>query len=181
MSKPSFAEVMKAAGNGRRRASQFVCLSPDLADRYTDLQAQFESAIEREAAPPQDGAINTGRRLSGNVGPSSNDLQDQMATLIAENPTAFYELQFEQKTRDEWLALRSQHSPRDGVEEDAGLFNSETFPVESVRASLVDPEPTDEVMDFLSETLSFGEWDRIATTIWFLNEGARQVPKSALA
>lgn len=178
MSKPSFADVMASPSNGRRTATTRVCFSPDINQQYAELAVRLEDALESEQRTPRhpdDKKVDTTRRLVATE-PESTKIAQQMADLVENNPTAFYEVKLEQATRPEWLALRAQHAPRDGVVADRGAFNADTFPPAAVRLSLVDPEPTDEVMAFLTANLSSGEWERLTGAVWDLNEGAREVP-----
>jgi hypothetical protein len=175
--KPSFADVMASKNNGRRRATARVCFSPDIETRYRELEAELEDAYSAEQARDPDKP--SGRRLAEE--PRSVQIAKQMADLIADNAESFYELVFEQARRHDWLQIRTAHPPRDGNVNDGGLFNHETFPPEAIRLCLVDPEPTDETMEFLEENLSNGEWERLSVTVWMLNEGSREAPKSRLA
>jgi hypothetical protein len=177
MSKPSFADVMSAKQNGRRTATTRVCFSPDLNQQYAELAEGLEEAIDLEQAARlgDPDKVNTKKRLVGNE-PASTQIARKMADLIEQNPTAFYELKLEQLTRSDWMSLRTQHSPRDGVDADRGLYNADTFPPAALAASLVDPEPSEDVLRFFDENLSAGEWYRLVSHIWALNEGAREVP-----
>jgi hypothetical protein len=185
MDKPTFADVMASKKNGRRIVTTRVCFSPDINQRYAELEEQLEEEYAKEQDAKQrsvtgEVVVNTRKRLVGGV-VKSQEIAEQMAALIAENRESFYELKFQQATRTAWLALRSQHPPRDGVEEDGGIFNNTTFPVAAVTLCLVDPEPSGDVIAFLEENIGNGEWDRLALQVWLLNEGARDDPKSDLA
>lgn len=177
MSKTTFADVMASAQNGRRTATTRVCFSPDINQRYAELAVRLEDAIdaERRDARRKDEQVDTKKRLVAGESESTR-IAEQMAALVESNPTAFYEVKLEQATRPDWLALRAQHAPRDGVVADRGAFNADTFPPAAVRLSLVDPEPSDDVMAYLTENLSSGEWERLTGAVWDLNEGARDVP-----
>lgn len=177
MSKPTFADVMASQKNGRRRVTSRVCFSPDIDQQYREMEAELEEAYSAEQG--RDPEKPSGRRLAEE--PKSHQIAKAMADLIAENADAFYELVFEQARRHDWLRLRTTHAPRDDNPNDGGLFNSDTFGPAAIELCMVDPEPTDETMKFLEENLSNGEWERLALTVWSLNEGAREAPKSQLA
>lgn len=181
MSKPSFADVMASQKNGRKRTKIQVCFSPDLESEYRALEVDLEDAYETEQRQrdPETG-VTRGRRL-GEANLKSREIAQKMSDLVDDNPATFYDLEFEQARRHDWLGLRTQHPPRDGVPADAGAFNSETFGPAAIRLCLVDPEPTDATMAYLDEVLSTGEWERLTMAVWALNEGARQAPKSRLA
>ena len=177
MSKPTFADVMASQKNGRRRVTSRVCFSPDIDKQYREMEAELEAAYEVEQS--RDPEKPSGRRLAEE--PKSHQIAKQMADLIAENAESFYELVFEQARRHDWLHVRTAHPPRDGNANDAGMFNSETFGPAAIELCLVDPEPSDDTMKFFEENLSNGEWERLTLTVWALNEGTRDAPKSLLA
>lgn len=173
----SFADVMKSEKNGRRRGSRLVCFHETLAEEYRELGAQLTLALNAEGASKDDPQRKSMRRLSEGV--ASADLIKKIDDLIADNPDAFYEVQYQQLRRDEWRRLRTAHAPRDDVREDKGLpFNSDTFPRAVVAASLTDPEPTEEVLAWLDDVMSAGEWQGLASALWDVNEGERPSPKA---
>ena len=174
----SFADIMKSEKNGRRRITEQVCFSSDIATEYQALSIEFVEAKRTEdqtraSADPDKPA--SGRRLAAK--PKSVEILEQMTALVSENSDAFYEVVFEQLTRADWLKLRAAHPPRDKSDDDRGLFNVESFPFPAIVASMVDPEPTDEVVGYFESVLSHGEVERLANLIWNLNEGVRSVPK----
>jgi hypothetical protein len=179
MSKPTFADVMASEKNGRRRVTSRVCFSPDLDAEYRQLEAELEEAYAAEQDRKSSDKPDTTRRLAAE--PRSVQIAKQMAQLVDDNADSFYELVFEQARRHDWLQLRTAHPPRDGNSNDGGMFNSETFGPASIRLCMVDPEPTDDTMKFFEENLSNGEWGRLTLTVWALNEGTRDAPKSQLA
>lgn len=176
--KTSFAEVMAAKTNGRRRVTEQVCFSPTLAEDYQALVIEYAAAKSEEeraaASPPPEGG-RTGRLVP--VDPKPHEVLKRLAALVEDNPTAFYNVTLEQLERADWLKLRGEHPPRDSVTADRDLFNDETFPPAAIAASMIDPEPTEDVLAYFGSTLSNGEWERLAQTIWNLNEGVRSVPK----
>ena len=178
MSKPTFADVMASQKNGRRRVTARVCFSPDIDAQYRQMEAELEEAYSAEQSRDPD-KPDTTRRLAGE--PKLVKIAKAMAELIADNAASFYELVFEQSRRHDWLQLRTAHPPRDGNANDGGMFNSDTFGPASIEACMVDPEPSAETMKFLEENLSNGEWERLTLTVWALNEGTREAPKSQLA
>ena len=182
MSKKSFADVMKSEKNGRRRVTELVCFSVDIATEYQALSLEFVEAKRQEdkhqQAPDPD-KPTSGRRLAQK--PKSVEILQQMQALVDDNSAAFYEVVFEQLPRADWLKLRAAHPPRDSHADDRGLFNAESFPLPAIVASMVDPEPTDEVVAYFESTLSNGETERLANLIWNLNEGVRSIPKGEAA
>lgn len=176
----SFADVMKAETNGRRRGSRLLCFGATLSDEFRELGAQLTLALNAEGAPKDDPQRKPMRRLSEGVG--STEIMAKIDALIADNPDAFYEAQYEQLRRDEWRKLRAAHAPRDDERADRGLpFNSDTFPRAVVAASLIDPEPTEDVLNWLDDVMSAGEWQAFASVLWEHNEGERPAPKAGSA
>ncbi len=175
----SFADVMASGKNGRRRVTERVFFAAEIAEEYQALSLEYVAAKQKEeaaAATRDPEKPDTTKRLAGGDSPSTAILK-QMQALVDENSDAYYDVTFEQMRRHDWLQLRTQHGPRDDVE-DERLFNTDTFPPAAVTASMLDPEPTDEVLAFFAENLSNGEWERLANIVWNLNEGVRSVPKA---
>lgn len=175
MATKSFADVMASKNNGRRTAMVDVCFSPVIAREFSELAVELEEA-ERVAEAAKRADKPAGNRRLG-ASPTSQTIATKMAALVDANPDAFFELKMQALPRAEWIALRNQHAPRDGVDADGGLFNSDTFAPAAVEACLVDPEPTPEALAFLDESLTNGEWERLTLIAWGLNEGSREAPK----
>lgn len=181
--KVDFAKVMAASTNGRRRSHTQLCFSSEIVAEFEALGHELNDAIAIEqvaTAPADPDKVNTKKRLVGPE-PASKGIAERMAALMTDHPEAFYDLEFEALERAEWLALRDQHPPRDGNPDDQGMYNTATFGPAAIRACLVDPEPSDEVMAFFDAKLSNGEWERLTMLVWSLNEGGREVPKLDLA
>ncbi|EFQ84711.1 hypothetical protein HMPREF0063_10052 [Aeromicrobium marinum DSM 15272] len=175
----SFADVMASEKNGRRRTTEQVCFSPDLAEEYQALGLEYMEARRSEEARAANRNPEKPKptgRIAGD--PASVNLLKQMAALVDENPDSFHEFVLQQSKRSDWNLLLSKHAPRDSKPQDAGRYNMDTFPPAALRLALVDPEPDDEMLAFCDEILSSGEWKRLASTIWHLNEGVRAVPKA---
>lgn len=184
---------MASAKNARRVATTRVCFSPDINQKYTELNLALDAALEAEevakeaakiAARPRKGdGPDTTRRLAPPPSVEAPDssvstgIAEQMKVLIEENTDAFYDVKLQALPDVEWMQLRSQHPPRDGNTDDQGVFNNDTFGQPAVFACLLDPEPTDEVKAFLADRLTHGEWERLTLLVWGLNEGTREVPK----
>lgn len=170
----SFADVMASENNGRRRATETICLSPDLGEQY---QAHVIAAAAAKAEDDRRDPESPSNRRSADLPKWRAELEAAQA-LVEANPTSFYEAILEALPRAEWLRLRTAHMPREGHPEDADRYNSDTFPEAAVIACLVDPVPSDDVAEYLRANLATGEWNRLATVCWNLNEGARQIPKA---
>lgn len=172
----SFSEVMKSTKNGRRTHTVTICFSSEVDAEYRDLEVQLNDALAAEAEGSE--APRAGRRVA--EGLQSVSIAEKMKALRDDNAASFYDLVLQALPREGdggWLKLRSDHPPRDNEDADAGAFNSKTFPAPAVKASLLDPEPNDDVLAYLDENLTSGDWDRLAAAVWFLNEGSRQAPK----
>lgn len=170
-----FADVMKSDKTGRRKHTITLCFSSEVDAQYRDLEVELGDALSAEAAVSASEDKKSNRRLG--EGAKSVQIAQAMKDIRTDNADAFYDVVVQALPRVEWLALRGQHSPRDDKESDGGAFNSETFPPAAVEASLVDPEPTEDVISWLHDNLTSGDWDRLAAAIWFLNEGSREAPK----
>lgn len=175
----SFDDVMKAADNGPRTDSVTLCFNSDLDREYRELEVELVDAERAEArAAGEDGKTN--RRVAEK--PRSHQIAARIAAIREEHPTAFYEFVLRALPKPEWLKLRSDHPPRDShKDEDAGMFNSDTFPQAAVEACLVDPEPTLERLEWLTANLTTGDWNRLSILAWSLNEGTREAPKAERA
>lgn len=171
----SFADVMSNKSNGRRRSKVLVCFSPDLAEEYQALLIEAGAAQREEDRRRADGKPVTRRAADD---PESTKKYKAAGELVRLHEDAFHEFELEQLRREDWLRLRAAHAPRDKSEEDEGRYNRETFPRAAVTAALLDPEPTDEVLAYLDENLSSGEWNRLGAEVWNLNEGMRHLPKA---
>lgn len=173
----SFDDVMKSDKNGRRRESVTLCFNSDLDREYRELEVELEDAIATEARVASDDGARSPRRVAEK--PRSHTLAQQMADLRNDNPESFHEFVVQALPRAEWVALRAKHPPRDShKDEDGGAFNSDTFPPAAVRASLVEPEPTEDVLAWLDENLTSGDWNALGILCWALNEGTREAPKA---
>ena len=173
----TFAEIMKAESNGRREVSYDLWLSSSLQEQYATLMAEAEQL--RKDATDQPDAENRPKRRVGQKVRTAEDAEAEAKALVEANPTARYKARLRAGTRAEWNALKAEHPPIAGNEVDeAYTVHMASIAEPAVRLCLADPEPTDEVMAFLSDTLTSGEWDRIAIAVVFLNEGNREIPLS---
>jgi|GEM_PF-2910702 len=186
MSNPSFADVKKAnADKGRRYTMHRVCLDPDLFREHEQLMVELGEALARRemvsrAKERDPERPNTATRLAGSE-KTATVAAKRIEKLITDNPTAFYEIRLEALERPDWLALRAQHPPRDGNEDDRGLYNVVTMPEPAVAASMTDPEATEDNIAFFRNKLQNGEWEQMMRVIWALNEGTDDVPKAGVA
>lgn len=149
----------------RPEAEVPICLVGDLAARY---QAKAEEAVQAAADPNRSLEDDTAVRLAGEL----DELRVQMEgrtkvfTLRAMDPDAYLDLQV-------------AHPPRDGVEVDKRLgLNRDTFLPALVRASIVDPDLTDEQFAALRSKVSSRQWDELWVTAQQLNREDVRAPKS---
>lgn len=176
----SFDDVMESDQNGRRRDSVTLCFNSDLDREYRELEIQLEDAATVEARAAGDEGARSSRRVAEK--PQSHQIAEQIVALREDNPAAFHEFVLQALPRAEWVALRAQHAPRDShKDEDGGAFNSDTFPPAAAKASLVDPEPRDDVLAWLDDNMTSGDWNRLGIMCWALNEGSREAPKAERA
>lgn len=186
MSNPSFSDVVAAnADKGRRYTYHRVCLDPDLFREHEQLMVELGEALARREMARQSKdrdpeKPNMSTRLAGSE-KSATVAAKKIEKLIEANPTAFYEIRLEAMERPDWLALRSEHPPRDDNPDDQGLYNSVTMPEPAVAASMTDPESTPENLAFLRAKLHNGEWEQMMRIVWALNEGVDDAPKAGVA
>lgn len=172
----SFEDVKKNPNVGRRNDSVTLCFDSDLDREYRELEVELEDAMRAEAkAAADEGKSN--RRVAEK--PRSHVISQQMADLREQNADSFYEFKVQALPRPEWNALRAKHPPRDThKDEDGGAFDSDTFPPAAVAASLIDPEPSEENLAWMTEYCTAGDWNRLGLLCWGLNEGTRAAPKA---
>ncbi|HLR84948.1 MAG TPA: hypothetical protein VK059_08355 [Nocardioidaceae bacterium] len=185
--KPSFDDIMRnvqATGGARATSSLTVCFVPAISQQLQELEFELAEAREREqdnrlTRRDPDSDRSSSHRV-GDDGPSSvEELEAKRDALIADNEGAFYDLQFQAARRDEWSDLKAMHPPKDDVAEDERMgVHWKSFVPAVVKKCLTDPEPSDKVLDFLAESLTSGEWDRIGVAVIRLNNTVRDRPKS---
>jgi hypothetical protein len=176
----SFDDVMKADSNGPRTGSVTLCFNSDLDTEYRDLEVRLRDAIADEARVAGDDERRSNRRVAEK--PLSVQIAAQMKAIREDNPQAFYEVVCKALPRAEWMKLRGQHPPRDSHKDiDGDAFNSDTFPPAAAAACMVDPDPTEDVLSWLEENLTAGDWNTLAILCYGLNEGTREAPKADLA
>jgi hypothetical protein len=87
--------------------------------------------------------------------------------------------------RPSWRELREQYPPREKngeiVREDilAGFVNAADFPEPLVKASVVDPELTDDDWADLMPSITDGQFDELVNAAWNLNRGKVDIPFSS--
>jgi hypothetical protein len=87
--------------------------------------------------------------------------------------------------RPSWRELREQHPPREKngemLREDiiAGFVNAGDFPEPLVKASVVDPELSDDDWAELMPNISDGQFDELVNAAWTLNRGKVDIPFSS--
>lgn len=174
----SFADVMASDKVGPSRVTEWVCFSPTLSAEWSALQLEYVQEKENEQARA---AVRDPEKPtpSGRLADKSKSVKilQKMETLLNDNDDVFYEVVFERADPKEWARLKIAHPPRDEVAADAGLYNVESFGQPAVALCMVDPEPDPEKLAFFQNTLTSGEWQRLARIVWNLNEGVRSVPK----
>ncbi len=176
----SFADIMAAADSGRPTKTVQVCFSTDLHDRYTALDNELAEALEAErqqkerAAAPEGKA--SGQRMVSHR--RSKAVEDEMQALIDDNPHAFYDVKIQAARHSEWVQAKAEHPPISDIRNDSLGVHWDSFLPVAIRMCMVDPEPTDEVLTFLGESMTTGEWDRLGLVAFQLSEGVRETPKS---
>lgn len=85
--------------------------------------------------------------------------------------------------RRAWTKLLAEHPPREGNDSDRGLgVNMETFFDAIVRASVIEPQLTDEQWgELLDDALTDAQFQALADAAWAVNRGSVDVPFSPAA
>jgi hypothetical protein len=170
-SKPDFAALLGRARMPERTVP--VCLAGDLA-------ADFEQA-DRELELAQKKGSDS---LAGNGTAALLARIDALSDEMAANT---YPFRLRALTRPAWRELCNAHPPRkdDKGEPDIGDLqsgvNRDTFMEPLLRASIVDPELSDETFADLVGKLTDRQYEELVRAAWDLNQGEIDIPFSRAA
>lgn len=143
-----------------------VCLRGDLLATLLDAEEAYRQELERAS---EDGA------LQAQLGKTADDVLAIVAEQVKPLQDAANEAQ--RAVRDvqvpfvlraipqyTWTQLLAEHPPRAGVKVDQdGGINTDTFPLALLRASLIDPQPSDEQWERLLQALHLTELRRLTS------------------
>lgn len=168
--KPDPLAIMRSSK--RPEASETVCVRGDLVAEFEALGKQLQAIRDK----PTD-------RLVGN--PEARRVAERMEALRQEMLDHTVELRFRAMEKQAFRDLKLQHPARKDNQTDllAGV-NLDTIPDPLIRACLVSPvipEDDQETWPAFVDGIHFGEWDRLFTTCWYLNQNPVSVPFSETA
>lgn len=141
-----------------------LCLRPD-------LRAEWERA---ERAHREAGLKNPDS-LSG-VSPEARKAAREAERLRAEMEQHTISIRLRALPHRQFSDLIARHPPRKEKGEQG--FNTDTFGVALLAACAVDPAMTEEQAGQLVDSITQGQWDDLASTLWDLNKGSVDVPFS---
>lgn len=151
-----------------------ICLRGDLVAQHEQLNEELE-LLEKKAVDS----------LAGNGGA---ELAERITELEEQMRESTYPFLLRAMPRHEYGAFRSKHPVRlndDGKPVDLRDFkfemNVDTGAEPLVRASLVDPEMSDEEWSQLSETLTDSQFEDLFLAAWTLNRRDVDIPFSRAA
>jgi len=150
-----------------------VCLRGDLVAEHEQAERELEAA-ERKAS----------NSLAGDgVGP----IVDRIEALEQQMREHVIVFTLRALPRSAWRSLLSDHPPRVGsdgqvVDDDRHIeLNVDTFYVDLVRRSIVDPEIDDEDWAALTDRLTDKQFGDLAGAAWMLNRSEIDIPFSRAA
>lgn len=143
-----------------------------------DLQAEWEK-LESELQAEDRAEVDT---LAKPVTKRAKELADQVRALQAEMEKSTVVLTLRAMDRAPWKELRAAHPPRPDAAMDWRLgFNEETFYDALIAKSVVDPVFDEERLVKLLDSLTSGQFDKLANAAWALNRSDVSAPFSATA
>lgn len=139
-----------------------------------DLRGQWEQAEKDLAAAEAD----TRDSLAG-IGAAGKAAAKRVRELETQMAEQTIPITLRALTHKALSDLQAAHPPREDKNET--VFNTETFGVALLAASAVDPAMSEEKAGQLIDRLTHGQWDDLFNTMWSLNRGSVDVPKSRRA
>lgn len=151
-----------------------LCLRGDLVAEVEDLERRLAAA----QAADRPGMLTSGaeaRRLAEQI--------EQLRTQMRDASVTF---RLRAMHRREWRALLDAHPPRRDehgqlLQQDTIGLNSATFFDALIRASVVEPQLTDQQWELLFDRLTSRQYDDLHSTAWRLNRNEVDVPFSHAA
>lgn len=150
-----------------------LCLRLDLVADHQEADELLQQLMNRPA-----------QKLGGD---GRAEIRQRILELEAEMKAYEQPFRLRGMPGPQWRKLKREHQPRpaedgDGINPADRLgINNETFWEPAVRASIVDPEISDEQWQVLYGSLPDKQFDRLATAAWNLNESAVNIPFSFAA
>lgn len=170
--KPDFAALLAGARLPQRTVQ--ICLRADLVADHEEAEAQLSDLVRRPT-----------RKFGGD---GAGELRQRILDLEAEMKASVQPFRVQGMSGPKFRALKLEHPPRK-AEDGSGIeprdqrlgINVDTFWEPLVRASVVDPDITDEQWVALFEVLTDRQFDQLATAAWNLNKDEIDVPFSLAA
>ncbi|HET8717402.1 MAG TPA: hypothetical protein VFM50_06590, partial [Nocardioidaceae bacterium] len=150
-----------------------ICLRGDLVAQHEQAERDLETAQKAQT--------------DSLAGSGAGAIVERIEALEAQMRDSTYPFLLRALPRHEFRTLMTGHPPRktdDGgvVQEDALGVNRETFFPAMIRASVVDPELSDdEWTDLLDARLTDHQFQELAWTAWALNANEIDIPFSLAA
>lgn len=168
VAKPDFAALLAGAKLPERTVE--LCMRSDLVADFEELDKRLAALVEK----PNPYMADDGRQV----------MRERLEALEAEMKAATYPFRLRGMPKPKFRALVAAHPPRrdekgDIREEDRALrLNRETFFDDLTRASIVDPELTDEQWTMMLAKMTDRQLDLLATVAWNLNRDDVDIPFS---
>lgn len=148
-----------------------LCLRSDLQVQWEQLEAELQAEDQAEALT-----------LARAVSKRAKELAEQVRDLQAQMEKSTVVLTLRAMDRAPWKELRAEHPPRPESPMDWRLqFNEETFYDALIAKSVVNPVLTEEQLAKLLDSLTSGQFDKLANAAWSLNRSDVSAPFSATA
>lgn len=169
------AEILDQAKLAERTVSLYLGGDRDLQERYEELERKLPFA--KEASPDSLAAGSPARAI-----------EDEMAAIREQMQEWIVDFRLRAMRRRDFGAFRDAHQPRKDENgnidaRDAGVgANTDTVWDPLIRASIVEPELSDEQMTrLLEEVLTDAQFETLALAAYYLNRGSADVPFSSAA
>ncbi|WP_033288249.1 hypothetical protein [Amycolatopsis jejuensis] len=140
-----------------------LCLRPDLRDRFEKLDGELlRERSDRTTLAP---------------GLREGELADELAALEAEIAEHTLPIVLRGLSHEPWAKLLAAHPPREDKPGDLAMgMNLETFVPAMVRASIVEPELSDEQYELLIDVISDNQYATLQNAAWLLSRGDKDSP-----
>jgi hypothetical protein len=159
------------AGAKKPETKTKLCLRSDLQVRWEELETELKAEDQAEVAT-----------MAKAVSKRAKALAEEIRGLQAEMEKSTLELTLRAMDRAPWKELRAEHPPRPESPMDWRLgFNEETFYDALIAKSVVNPVFSADQMTALLDSLTSGQFDKLANDAWALNRSDVSAPFSATA
>lgn len=180
MSEPqSGADVLARIRPVMREEATYLCLRPDLLDRWEDLNKQLVTQQARDHGDTEDGPR---RRLGQGVSQSASDLAEEIQQVEDEIEATQVKFTLRAMSKHKWRELTDKYPPRKGNQYDLMLgYDPQSVWDDAVRECLIDPDFDDKSWSEFMQVCNPSEWDELVGVTRSVNRSVVDVPKSELA